>query len=117
MARRRSYDLDEVLAYAAAGLSAAAIVEELGLKVGERTIQKAVAKHLGHRPTKASLQRYDPIRSRVAAYMVTQGHDPRRCSACDRFTIYPLAIREVRRSDSLDDLVFVCRHCATPADR
>lgn len=115
--RHRSYDLDEVLALAAAGLPAAAIVEEIGLKVGERTIQKQVAKHLGHRPTKATLEAYDPLRSRVAAYMVSQGLDERYCSSCLKCTYYKCAIRSLRDDESLDSLVFVCRHCATAADR
>ncbi len=115
--RYRNYSLDEVLALAATGLSAAEIIEEIGLKVGERTIQKQVAKHLGHRPTKATLERYDPIRTRVAAYMVSQGLDERYCFVCEKRTLYKCAIRELDRSDSLDSLVFVCRHCATAADR
>ena len=115
--RYRSYDLDEVLALAEAGHSAAEIIEDLSLKVGERTIQKQVSKYLGHRPTKLTIETYDPIRSRVVAYMVAQGLDERYCSVCLKRTLYKCAIRALRRSDSLDDLVFVCRHCATVADR
>lgn len=114
--RHRNYDLDEVLALAASGLSAADIIEDLGLRVGARAIQKQVAKHMGHRPTKASVERYDPVRSRVVAYMVSQGLEPRYCSSCQKPTIYRCAIRELRRDESLDSLVFVCRHCATAAD-
>lgn len=115
--KRHTYDLDEVLAYAAAGKSAAAIIEAFGLSVGERTIQKQVAKHLGHKPTRAQLERYDPLRSRVAAYMVGQGLDERYCSACLRRTLYKCAIRALDSGESLDSLVFVCRQCATAADR
>lgn len=115
--RRPSYDLDEVLAYAAAGNSAAEIIEAFGLRVGERAIQKQVAKHLGSRPTKASLETYDPLRSRVAAFMVASGLDEYYCSECLRRGSYKCAIRELKHSDDLGDLVFVCRHCATAADR
>lgn len=115
--RYPSYDLDEVLALAASGCSASEIIEQLGLKVGERTIQKQVTKHLGRRPTKQTVEAYDPVRSRVVAYMVSQGLDPYYCMYCEKRTLYKCAIRELRRSDSLDDLVFVCRHCATVADR
>lgn len=114
--RHRSYDLDEVLALASAGLSAAEIIEDLHLKVGERAIQKQVAKHLGHRPTKQTVEAYDPVRSRVVAYMVSHGLDERYCSECQKRTLYKCAIRELGRDDSLDSLVFVCRHCATVAD-
>lgn len=115
--RRRRYDLDEVLALASAGLCASEIIEDLGLTVGERTIQKQVARYLGHRPTKAMLEAYDPLRSRVVAYMVAQGLDERYCSSCFTSTLYKCAIRALKSDDSLDSLVFVCRHCATAADR
>lgn len=115
--KRHTYDLDEVLALASAGMSASQIIYELRLTVGERTIQKQVARHLGHKPTKASIEAYDPLRTRVAAYMVSQGLDERYCSNCFRHSYYKCAIRALERSDSLDDLVFVCRRCASAADR
>lgn len=115
--RYRTFDGDEVLAYAQAGYSAPRIIETLGLSVGERAIQKFVAAHLGHRPTIKSIEQYDPVRSRVAAYMVSQGLDERYCSSCHRRSSYKCAIRELSRDSSLDSLVFVCRRCATVADR
>lgn len=115
--RYRTFDGEEVLAYAQAGYSAPRIIETLGLSVGERAIQKYVAANLGHRPTIKSIERYDPVRSRVAAYMVAQGLDERYCSNCHRRSSYKCAIRELSRDDSLDALVFVCRRCATVADR
>lgn len=114
--RHRSYDLEEVLRLAGDGYSAAQIIERLGLSVGERAIQKQVSKHFGKRPTRQTVEAYDPVRSRVVAYMVSQGLDERYCSMCYTRTLYKCAIRELRRDDSLDSLVFVCRHCATIAD-
>lgn len=115
--RYRTFDGDEVLAYAQAGYSAPRIIETLGLSVGERTIQKFIAVHYGKRPTIKSVEAYDPIRARVVTYMTSQGLNERYCSNCHRHSVYKGAIHELRRSDSLDDLVFVCRHCATVADR
>jgi hypothetical protein len=115
--RYRTFDGDEVLAYAQAGYSAPRIIETLGLSVGERTIQKYVAAHFGHRPTIKSVEAYDPVRSRVVAYMVANGLNEYYCSNCHRRSSYKGSIRELRQSDSLDDLVFVCRHCSTVADK
>lgn len=112
----RQWDEDEVLAFARAGHSAPRIIEALGLNVGERTIQKFIASHLGHRPTLKSIERYDPIRSRVAAWMVANGLDEHYCSQCHRKSGRKGAIRELRQSDDLGDLVFVCYRCATVAD-
>jgi hypothetical protein len=115
--RYRTFDADEVLAYAQAGYSAPRIIETLGLSVGERTIQKFVAANFGRRPTIKSVEAYDPVRSRVVAYMVSQGLSEYYCSNCHRRSSYKGSIRELRRDDSLDSLVFVCRHCSSVADR
>lgn len=116
--RYRSYDIDEVLAYAAQGLSAAQIIEELGLSVGERTIQRIVVAHFGHRPTYKSIERDDPIRSAVVKAMIAQGCDPHQCSRCGRSTLMPLAIHATCREPEVKDLVFVCvTRCATVADQ
>lgn len=115
--RYRSYDLDEVLALAQSGMSARGIIDDLGLKVGERAIQRQVAKYMGHKPTRRSIERYDPLRVRVVAHMKARGHDEHHCSVCGRHTLTPCAIRETKSDDSLDSLVFVCRRCATVADR
>lgn len=112
----RKYDPDEVLAFGAAGYSAAAIIEQLGLNVSERTIQRFLAAHFGKRPTLKSVRRYDPVRARVVAWMVACGLNEHYCSACGRATGRPCMIRELRRSADLGDLVFVCYRCATIAD-
>lgn len=115
--RYRSYDIDTVLAYAARGLTAVEIIDELGLTVSERTIQSVVSRHFGRRPTLKSLRRDDPLRSVVVKLMVAAGRDPHVCSECGRQTTRPLAIRATCRDPDVNDLVFVCvTSCATVAD-
>ncbi|WP_192378771.1 hypothetical protein [Rhodococcus rhodochrous] len=113
---RRHYDLDEVLALAESGKVAAEIIEELGLTVGERAIQKAVNKYLGPLPKRAPALAGDRLRRRVVAWMVESGLDEHYCAACNQWSAYPCSIRELRQDDDLGSLVFVCRHCVRPGD-
>lgn len=113
---RRHYDLDEVLALAEAGKCAAEIVEELGLSVGERAIQKTVNKFLGPRPKRAPALLGDRLRRRVVAWMVDSGLNEHVCFECEKFSAPPCSIRELRQDDDLGTLVFVCRHCVRAGD-
>jgi hypothetical protein len=113
---RRHYDLDEVLALAEAGRTAAEIIEELGLLVGERAIQKTVNKFLGPRPQRAPALSGDRLRRRVIAWMVASGLDDHYCFQCEKWSAWPCSIRELKQDDDLGSLVFVCRHCVRPGD-
>lgn len=113
---RRHYDLDEVLALAEAGQTAAEIVEELGLMVGERAIQKTVNKFLGPRPQRAPAIVGDPLRRRVVAWMVASGLDDHYCFQCEKWQPWPCSIRELKRDNDLGSLTFVCRHCVRAGD-
>lgn len=113
----RTYDLDEVLAYAAHGLSAAQIIETLGLNVSERTIQRVVTRAFGKKPTLRDLRQENPVRDVLVKLMVAAGADPHICSECGRRTTRPLAIHATCRDPDVKDLVFVCvTRCATVAD-
>lgn len=111
-----SYDLDELLAFAQRGDSASEIVEALGLRITERRVQQIIAKHLGPRPSKASVRKTDILRERVEAHMIARGLDPRRCSSCGRLQLRGGAIHAVNADLSLESLVFVCIRCAVPGD-
>lgn len=113
---RRHYDLDEVCALAEAGKTASEIVEELGLSVGERAVQKAVNKFLGPRPQRAPAMSGDRLRRRVVAYMIANGLDEHYCYECEKWSVRPCSIRELKQDDELGSLVFVCRHCVRPGD-
>lgn len=113
---RRHYDLDEVLALAEAGKTAAEIVEELGLMVGERAIQKTVNKFLGPRPKRAPAVVGDPLRRRVVAWMVASGLNDHYCFQCEKWSARPCSIRELKRNNDLGSLAFVCRHCVRAGD-
>lgn len=113
---RRHYDLDEVLALAESGKTASEIIEELGLSVGERAIQKTVNKYLGPRPKRAPAVAGDPIRRRVVAWMVESGLNEHYCFQCEKFSAFPCSIRELKRDDDLGSLTFVCRRCVRPGD-
>jgi len=112
----QNYDLDELLAFAQRGDSASKIVEDLGLPITPRQVQRLVSKYLGKRPTRQSIRKPDILRERVVAYMESQGLNPRHCSACGRVQVRGGAIRAVNADLSLDALVFVCVKCATPGD-
>lgn len=113
---RRHYDLDEVLALAEAGKTASEIVEDLGLIVGERAVQKAVNKFLGPLPKRAPAVEGDRLRRRVVAWMVASGLDDHYCFHCEKWSAWPCSIRELKRDDDLGSLVFVCRRCVRPGD-
>ena len=115
--RYRSYDLDELLAYAAQGLSASAIIEQLGLSISERTVRYLIHKHFGKRPTLREIRRADPLRQVVSKLMIADGKNPHVCSRCGRSSIEPLAIHATCVDPDVKDLVFVCvTRCATVAD-
>lgn len=99
------------------GMSAAFIKEELSLKITERSVQRIIARRLGRRPTRESVRRPDPLRSRVVAYMESQGLDQYYCMVCERRRLEPGFIRALNSDPSLDVLVFVCRHCSVASDR
>lgn len=112
---RRHYDLDEVLALAEAGKTAAEIVEELCLTVGERAIQKAINKFVGPLP-KRPPAKPDMLRRCVVAEMVARGLVANVCCVCYKFSAYPMYIRGLKRDDDIGSLIFVCRHCKRPGD-
>ncbi|MDI9934728.1 hypothetical protein QM806_04565 [Rhodococcus sp. IEGM 1351] len=112
---RRHYDLDEVLALAEAGKTAAEIVEELGLPVGERAIQKAINKFVGPLP-KRPAARSDKMRPRVVAWMVAHGLNEKVCCVCFKPSVFDMYLRELKRDDELGSLIFVCRHCKRVGD-
>lgn len=113
---RRHYDLEEVLALAQSGKVASEIVEELGLTVTERAIQKAVNKYLGPRPPRPKAVAGDRLRRRVVAWMVANGLDEHYCFQCQKWSAFPCSIRELRKDDDLGSLAFVCRHCTRAGD-
>ena len=113
---RRHYDLDEVLALAESGKYASEIIEELGLTVTERAIQKTVNKYLGPRPKRAPALVGDPLRRRVVAWMIESGLDEHYCGECEKWSAWPCSIRELRKDDDLGSLGFVCRNCVRPGD-
>jgi hypothetical protein len=99
------------------GMSAAFIKEELNLTISERQVQRLIASRLGRRPTRESVRRADPLRSRVVAYMEAQGLSQYYCSSCFKQRLEPGFIRALNSDLSLDVLVFVCRHCSVASDR
>jgi hypothetical protein len=111
------YDLEEIIWYAEKGRPASWIIEELSLTISERQVQRLIASRLGRRPTRESVRRADPLRSRVVAYMESQGLDQYYCISCERRRLEPGFIRALNNELSLDVLVFVCRHCSVPSDR
>ena len=112
------YDLDEILYLSEEkGMSAAFIKEELSLAISERQVQRLIASRLGRRPTRESVRRADPLRSRVVAYMEMQGLDQYYCSYCMKPRLEPGFIRALNSSLSFDVLAFVCRHCSVASDR
>lgn len=112
----RNYDIDELLAYAQRGDSAAVIIETLGLTITERRVQQIVSKYLGRRPTRQSIQKPDVLRETVVLLLQAQGKNPRHCSNCGKVQVRGGAIRSLNASRSLDSLVFVCLDCAAPGD-
>ena len=111
-------DLDQILYLSEEkGMSAAFIKEELSLPISERQVQRLIASRLGRRPTRGSVRRADPLRSRVVTYMEMQGLDQYYCSSCLKPRLEPGFIRALNSDLSLDVLVFVCRHCAVASDR
>jgi hypothetical protein len=111
-----NYDIDELLAYAQRGDSAREIIENLGLSLSERQVQRIVSSRLGRRPTRQSVSKPDILRDRVVILLERQGKNPRHCSSCGRYSIRGGAIRAVNADLTLDSLVFVCLGCATPGD-
>lgn len=114
--RRPSYDIDELIAYAEAGCSASEIIEQLGLTIGERAVQRAVRRYVGPRPRRASATRDDPLRRRVVAWMKANGLDPRYCFKCHRLSLKPMYIRQLKHDDELGTLAFVCHRCKRAGD-
>lgn len=118
MGRRKSYDEDEILAHAAAGLTAEQIVETMGLSITPRYVRSIVSHHFGSMPRLKELREKDDWpRELLARLMVEAGADPRCCHECGRWTTRPMAIRATCREPDVKDLVFVCvTRCATVAD-
>lgn len=114
--KRPNYDIDELIMCAEAGLSAAETIEQLGLKVGERAVQRAIRKYVGPRPVNSYKTRDDPLRRRVIAWMEANGLDRRYCLACGRLTARPPYIRELKFDDDLGTLAFVCNRCKRAGD-
>lgn len=112
----RHYDLDEVLALAESGMSAVEIIEDLGLSVGERAIQKTVRKFIGPRPQRPQAVVRDKLRRRIVALMIARGLNERFCNICDKYSPFPCSIREMKADDNLESLCFVCRHCRRAGD-
>lgn len=114
--RRPSYDIDELIMCAEAGLSAGEIIKQLGLKVEERAVQRAVRKYVGPRPTRSYATVSDPLRRRVVVWRTESGLDPRYCFQCNRVSIRPPYIRQLKRDDDLGTLAFVCHQCKRSGD-
>ncbi|GAA1099702.1 hypothetical protein GCM10009648_43920 [Tsukamurella spumae] len=113
--RRPSYDIDELIICAEAGLSAREIIDQLGLRVGERAVQRAVRKYVGPSPPRPDAAR-DPMRRRVIAWMEQNGLDRRYCFVCGRVSVAEPYLRQLRQDDDLGSLAFVCRHCRRAGD-
>lgn len=114
----RHYDIQEILDLASDPehpRAAWEIKEELGLPVSVRRVQQIVKAHLGSRPSRRTIQRRDVLRSRVVAYMESQGLSKYYCYL-GHVVLHECAIRELRRDDDLGSLVFVCSRHATVAD-
>lgn len=96
-------------------MCASEIIEDLGLTVGERAIQKAINRYLGPRPSRPPAN--DSLRRRVVAHMVNVNHlNPQVCYECGKFRASEPYIRALRQDDSLDSLVFVARCCKRAGD-
>lgn len=93
------------------------IKEELGSTRSVRRIQEIINERLGRRPTREAIKRRDVVRDRVVAHMEAAGLSRYYCYSCQRRFLEPLFIHELASNDSLDSLVFVCRHCAGPSAR
>lgn len=89
--------------------------EELSIPRSLRTVQRWINQVHGTRPSRRSIERRDPLRSRVVAYMEEQGQSRYYCYLGHR-TVRPCAIRELIRDDDLGSLTFVCDRHATVAD-
>ena len=110
------YDIDDILYLAQRGISAAAIQEDLGLRISVRQVQRLISSRLGHRPSKLAVSRPDPLRAAVMAYMETQGFDRRVCNVCFKHKREPCMIRCVSREPSLGSFIFVCRKDSVAGD-
>jgi hypothetical protein len=99
------------------GMSAAFIKEELSLKISERQVQRLIASRIGRRPTRQAIRMPDILRSRVVAYMESQGLDQYYCSICFKPRAEPGFLHALNSDPSLNVLVFVCRHCSVASDR
>lgn len=110
---RDHYDIDEILELAEQGMSAAFIREELGLGVSVRRVQQIIHDRLGTRPSRASIERRNPLREAVVKYMEANGLNRYYCYLGHR-RVRPCAIRQL--GHDIDSLVFVCDREATVAD-
>lgn len=111
---RRHYDLDEVCALAESGKTAHEIVEDLGLSVTPRAVQKAVNKFVGPLP-KRPPARGDRLRDVVVREMIESGLDEHYC-VNGHFSAFRCYIRQLVRDGRIDTCVFVCRHCKQAGD-
>lgn len=109
---RRHYDLDEVLALAESGRCAAEIIEDLGLTVTERAIQKAVNKYLGPLPVRPA--RNDSLRLIVVNHMISNDLLPHVC-LCGKYHASEPYIRALIPGD-IDSCVFVGPCCKRAGD-
>lgn len=119
MAERLPLDIDEFVFHARQpGATALYVKEAMSLPYTVSYVNRLIKLYVGPRPTRKSIQRPNPLREAVVAYMESQGLDKRYCSNCERRLLRDCAIHPLkRRGVSLDDFVFVCtERCAAPGD-
>ncbi|MFC8008969.1 hypothetical protein [Streptomyces cinereoruber] len=108
------YDLAEILELAEQpGMTAPLIKEQLGLRISLRQVQRIIHYHLGQRPTRAAIERRNPLREAVVSHMEESGLSRYYCHEGHR-TVRPCAIRALGRE--LDTFVFVCVQQASHTD-
>jgi hypothetical protein len=116
---REPLDIDEFIRAASQpGATALYVKEAMGLGYSESYVNRLIKRYVGERPTRKSVEKPNPLREAVVAYMESQGLDQHYCSSCPRRTVYACAIRCLERNGpTLDDFVFVCTdRCAAPGD-
>lgn len=116
---REPFDRDEFIHFASQpGATAPYVKEAMGLPYSESYVNRLIKKYVGKRPSRKSVERSNPLREAVVAYMESQGLSKYYCASCQRRSVYECAIHPLRKFDvTLDDFVFVCvRFCAAPGD-
>lgn len=107
---------NDIARLAMAGQPASSIKEQLGLTISLRQVQRIVVQRLGRWPKRSYATRDDPLRRRVVSWMEASGLDRSYCFQCNRISLKPPYIRQLKHDDDLGTLVFVCCRCRRAGD-